>query len=70
MRVIRIDKPEQFNELVEPDMRRWWRQNCIIHRRHNDVVIELADRSWDHLRESVKRLASFGVDANIVIGAI
>lgn len=65
MRMVKIENPENFDEYVEPDMRRWWGHGCRIHR-NGETLIELSNRSQTWLNESVKRLASFGVQACIV----
>ena len=65
MRVLLIENPMDFDEHVEPDMSRWWHGAWRWRRQGDEVWIELADRSWCHLRESVKRLASFGVTARV-----
>lgn len=62
-----IENPEAYDDMVRPDMHRWWRTGVKHHYVNGETLVELADgtrRVW--LPESVKRLASFGVRARVV----
>ena len=67
MLVLLIENPAEYDDLVRPDMQRWWRRGVKHHYVNGETLVGLAagdKRIW--LPESVKRLASFGVRARVV----
>jgi hypothetical protein len=63
--VVLIETPERFSDYVGQDMRRWWRHHCKKTMHNGQIWFDVAAPKAFNLREGVKRLASFGVQARV-----
>jgi hypothetical protein len=53
----------EMDQVVETDMRRWWRGHCIKRVKNGETYFEVGYPVRYNVQEGVKRLASFGVKA-------